>query len=93
MRISFPIFRNVSIITLMIMGIPFILNYASNAINWDVLDYVIAFSLVFSVLMTIVLINQSDRFNKPFWFLTVILFFLLIYIELAVGLISNLKIF
>ncbi|MCB9032980.1 MAG: hypothetical protein H6553_04005 [Chitinophagales bacterium] len=73
-----------------LLSIPFIAMQFSNAINWSILDFVIMGILLFSVLLVIDMVWR--RFNSKYRILgviVVIVLFLLLWAELAVGIFDS----
>tara|TARA_B100000902_G_C27288727_1_gene905908 strand:+ start:716 stop:979 length:264 start_codon:yes stop_codon:yes gene_type:complete len=74
------------IYSLVLLLIPLILTNYCNSFNWGVEDFVIAGLLIFSCLSAVSYIKEKfSNQNKTIAIILVIIFFMLIWIELAVG--------
>lgn len=70
-----------------ILSIPLIAMQFTNEVNWTVFDFIIAGLLLvgISFLLELVVRKISKKGNRIIWFSVIIAIFLLIWMELAVG--------
>lgn len=71
----------------LMLCIPLIAMQFTSEVNWNAMDFLVAFILLFSLGLSIEFILQKKREvqNKRVWILIAVIVFLLIWGELAVG--------
>lgn len=92
MLISNKIIVRVFILSLVLLSIPFIAMQFTNEVNWTLSDFIVAFLLfsVFGLLIAGVSQNVKKTKYKRIAIILIVTLFLLIWAELAVGIISML---
>lgn len=84
------IFR-IGVITILLLLIPLVLNLTLSDFDWSLLDFVVAGILFFLLGISIEIIRKSKLFQKrkTLYIILVIVFFVLVWMELAVGIFNT----
>lgn len=77
----------IALFTLVILSVFFVANFLSSEVNWSPFDFIIGGSLIFSLglLINYITLKIKERKFKIFLSVGVIVLFLIIWTELAVG--------
>lgn len=85
------IFIQILLLVLGMLSIPLIAMQVTQEVSWNPIDFFIAGLLLYSLLLTVhfIWINIKPTFSKAVAFLIVLILFLLLWAELAVGIFGS----
>jgi len=77
----------IALLTLMILSVFLVATFVSSEVNWSPFDFILGGTLIFSfgLLINYILLKVKERKFKIFLAVAVVLLFLVIWAELAVG--------
>jgi len=79
------------LLTCILLSIPYIAMQWTREVNWKLIDFIVAGVLIFSFLTGISLLIKSikDKKRLVFYIIALILIFVMIWVELAVGIFNS----
>ncbi|MCB9310279.1 MAG: hypothetical protein H6567_09500 [Lewinellaceae bacterium] len=83
----FKRFLVIALIDIAILAIPFTAMQFSDQVNWSMMDFILMgfMILVLGIVLNIILNSRLTKKMKIFWFVLAMCIFLIVWVELAVG--------
>jgi len=85
--VNIRLFLSVLLLITLILAIPFVAIQFTNEVNWDLMDFIVAGTLLFwlGILCGYIFFKVHGREKKMTIIILIVLVFILVFMELAVG--------